>query len=100
MHRALRKTRNAGLQPALDYLQDHEDSTGETSGDEGDADGAAGASASVPEIQGEAKVRRDPRRGEAMMTQRTRWTDRGATHAGYGRLLASHRIASHRSPTY
>lgn len=29
--RALRKTNNSGLQPALDYLQDHESSDGEDS---------------------------------------------------------------------
>ena len=45
--RALRKTKNSGLQNALDWLGDHEDSTGEDSGAE------SSAAVSVPE----AKVR-------------------------------------------
>lgn len=52
--RALRKT--GSLQPALDWLQDHEDDDGE------DSDAATGddtdAGPSIPHPTGEAKVRR------------------------------------------
>lgn len=58
---ALRKTKNSGLQPALDYLQEHEDSDGADSGNEqDDAMDTVGDGAKVPEIVGEAKVNDHP----------------------------------------
>jgi hypothetical protein len=53
MCRALRKTGNSGLQPALDYLQDHEGSDGADS--DGDADMANDSLAAASGA--EAKVR-------------------------------------------
>lgn len=50
----MRKTKNTGLQPALDYLQEHENSAGEDSGDDNDA--AMDTDGKIPEIVGEAKV--------------------------------------------